>query len=319
MSENQSDRPNWLDESLDNIKQIRENIDPIRQEGRREIRRGLEKLRKTNELTQELSYVEQTLGQDSISSGLWDDEIVTASGIHLAKTLNRYAESTNHLRGLVSRGSAFGGERHEEFMRAYTNTSIQSGTAAYLSAGIERRFETVESEYQPLLTIKPPERLASREKLLNKLRKQLSKYESKFVSMLDGSESALEQDGPDHLSQASHSMRDLFQQLIESLAPTKAVKMQPWYEPVAGPPGGVSRRQRLRYMLYGSGIGIDSEILEELDETANEAKDALDLAIARAHDHDPNLSLEEVKLAIDLARFSLSEVLKIYEGHRTEK
>jgi hypothetical protein len=110
-------------------------------------------------------------------------------------------------------------------------------------------------------------------------------------------------------------MRDLFQKLIEYLAPTKVVKLQPWYEPVNDAPGKVSRRQRLKYMMYRSGEGFESN-LQQMDKTANDAKEALDLAINRAHDHDPNLTPEEVKHSIDFARLMLNEVINFHEKHQ---
>ena len=75
---------------------------------------------------------------------------------------------------------------------------------------------------------------------------------------------------------------------------------------------------RLRYMLYGTGIDLDEDELRRLDEAAEQAKIALDVSIARAHDHDPQLTKDEVELAIDHARFSLLEVLKRYSQRRTE-
>jgi hypothetical protein len=134
--------------------------------------------------------------------------------------------------------------------------------------------------------------------------------------MLRGSEEALHNEGTDHLSHAAHSMRDLFQQLIEHLAPSEAVKAQSWFVATPGAPGGVSRMSRLRYMLYGTGENLDEEELRQLDDAAERAKIALDVSIARAHDHDPQLTGAEVELAIEHARFSLLEVLRRYAQRR---
>ena len=134
--------------------------------------------------------------------------------------------------------------------------------------------------------------------------------------MLEGSETALGIDTPDSQSQAAHSMRDCFQQLLEQLAPSKVVESQPWFKPTDGAPGGISRRSRLRYMLYGSGENVDDRTIQQLDELSDIAKNSLDLCIARAHDHDPSLTKEEVLLVIDQARNALLHVLKLYNSFR---
>jgi hypothetical protein len=133
--------------------------------------------------------------------------------------------------------------------------------------------------------------------------------------MLLGSEEALQQmEVYDHSSHAAHLTRDLFQQLVEHLAPSKAVEQQPWFEPTPEAPGWVSRRSRLRYILYGSGALFDEEGTKLLDESADSAKVALDLCIARAYNHHPELEKSEVQLAIDQVRFALLEVLKKYRA-----
>jgi hypothetical protein len=129
--------------------------------------------------------------------------------------------------------------------------------------------------------------------------------------MIRGSEEALARDHPDALSQAAYSMRDCFQQLIEHLAPSEAVKVQPWFQPVSGPPDGVSRRQRLRF-IYRSGDSVDERTLTSLDNLADSAVNSLDLCIARAHQHDPELTREEVRLSIDQGRHALIRVLKLH-------
>jgi hypothetical protein len=68
--------------------------------------------------------------------------------------------------------------------------------------------------------------------------------------------------------------------------------------------------------LYGSKIGIDDKEIDQRDLLADKAKTALDLIIKRAHDHDPNLTNEQVRVAIDHARYQLNAVLRIYLGRR---
>ena len=196
-----------------------------------------------------------------------------------------------------------------------SHTGTTAGSALYLSAQIERRFESQVSNYTLVMNTVSPEAVGSRDETFRRLGEILRSFDPKYINMLEGSEEALQKDGPDHLSQAAHSMRDLFQQIIEDLAPSEAVKQQPWFEPTPGSPTGVSRRSRLRHILYGSGAYFDEADIRQLDEAATTAKTALDLCIARAHDHDPELRTIEVELAIDHARFALLQVLKRYVGN----
>ena len=137
--------------------------------------------------------------------------------------------------------------------------------------------------------------------------------------MLEGSEAALLTNTPDSQSQAAHSIRDCFQQLLEDLAPTKVVESLPWFESTEGAPGGISRRSRLRYMLYGSGENIDDGTIQKLDEVSDIAKNSLDLCIARAHERDPSLTKEEVILVVDQARNALIDVLRLYNSFRSSR
>ena len=175
----------------------------------------------------------------------------------------------------------------------------------YMGAQIERRLEAITPTYKPQLDVSQPEQTGSRQQVYNELAEILQPLDPKYLYMLKGSEEALHRSGADNLSQAAHSMRDLFQQIIEDLAPTNVVKQQPWFKPTPSAPREVSRMSRLRYILYGAGTGFDEREIGQLDEAATSAKNALDLSMARAHDHDPELTSAEVELAIDHSRFSL--------------
>lgn len=242
-----------------------------------------------------------------------------ASGNHLAGILENLDSRTSLLASYAVASAVTQEEQHGLFVRAVPSTESSSGSTVYIGAAVESRIHAIQPEYRPFYIDSPPERLSSREKLFEELKENLEDYDAKFVNMLEGSEAALNSGSPDHLSQTAHSMRDLFQQLLEYLAPSEVVKAQPWFESTEGAPGGVSRRARLRHLLYGSGEAIDDAVIEQLDITAYAAKQSLDLCIARAHEHDPSLTDDEGKLAIDQARFSLSKVLELFRVYREDK
>lgn len=317
MSDKDEQNPAWVISTRNDITKAKDHWEAIRAAGQAEIKRGLEVTKIANQRLQELSYLEQTFCQ-KLPPHVWNDKIISSTGTHLAGTISSYEQSGNRIATTYSGAAQYQQFQHQQFLNSANNIILTSGSVVYMSAEIERRIEAINQGYRLVFEAMKPEQISSRQAILDELRQYLNAYDPKYVHMLAGSEEALHSQGVDHLSQAAHSMRDMFQQLIEQIAPSEAVKSQPWFVSTPGAPGGVSRMSRLRYMLYGTGIDLDEDELRRLDEAAEQAKIALDVSIARAHDHDPQLTKDEVELAIDHARFSLLEILKRYSQRRTE-
>jgi hypothetical protein len=266
-------------------------------------------------LQKEADYLAQILSQTHTPT-VWNDEIVTISGVQLNNRLGSFDEQMSDILGYTVMAGEAGIDLHTQFISAVSDTDSTSGSAVYLGAGIERRLQVIEPTYEPILVNFELERLTSHDTLFQNLKSVIQPHGEKYIDMLNGSEAALELTNPDSLSQAAHSMRDCFQQLLEQLALSKVVKSQPWFAPTEGAPGQISRRSRLCYILYGSGENIGDKALQHFDELVDIAKNSLDLCIARAHGHDPSLTKEEVLLAIDQARNALLQVLRVYQRHR---
>jgi len=303
--------PKWVLESQEHLNSINPKIEAIKKEAQAEIKRGLEKAQKADSLQQESEYLFRILSQNH-DSQYWNDEIITISGTWLANRIESLDTELDIILGYAADAGGIDENYHRQFLSAVSSTDSTAGSAIYLGAGIEKRFLSIEPTYKPVLTDFEPKRLTSREELFEELKSVLDTLGKEFVVMLQGSEIALGLTNPDSLSQAAHSMRDCFQQLLEQLAPSKVVESQPWYKATPGAPGGISRRSRLRYMLYGSGENVDEQAIKQLDVLTDIAKNSLDLCIARAHDHDQSLTREEVLLAIDQGRNALLHVLKQY-------
>ena len=310
-----SELPKWVKDSQEQLKNITPKIESIKKHGQAEIRRGLEKVNEADKLQNESDYLGRVLKQPH-ESEYWDDEIINLSGVQLASSLSFLNQNVNRMANLADESGNIGDVEHSRFVFALPTTDGSSGTAIYLGASIESRFQSIEPEYKAILAKSELSRLTSRDALFQELKSALAAFGEGFTTTLDGSEAALGTNTPDSLHQASHSMRDCFQQLIEYLAPSKVVKSQPWFEPTDGAPGGVSRRSRLKYMLYGTGENVDESTLQQLDVLSEIAKESLDLCMARAHGHDPTLAKNEVILAIDQARNNLLNVLKLYNRFR---
>ena len=136
--------------------------------------------------------------------------------------------------------------------------------------------------------------------------------------MVQGSEETLFSGAKDSLSQAAHSMRDCFEKVIRELAPSECVKVQPWFLPTPEASDEVSRRSRLRYMLYGSGENIDQLFVKRLDDLAGFALNSLNICIGSAHNHELNATQDQTRLVIDNARYELLIILEAYNS-RIEK
>lgn len=307
--------PEWLLSTRNHIPKAKQHWEAIRAEGLAEIKRGLEVTKIASRRLQELDYLEQTFSQE-LPASIRRDRVIHPTGVSLAGTVGHYEQVGGRIATFYSNTGQSRQHHHAQFWSAVNSITPTAGTIVYMGAEIEKRIESLAPNYQPVFEVIKPAQISSRLKTFNKLGQILDAYDPKYVHMLKGSEEALYHEGTDHLSQAAHSMRDLFQQLIEHLAPSEVVKSQLWFVATSGAPGGVSRMSRLRYMLYGGGENLNEEELHQLDEAAERAKAALDVSIVRAHDHDPQLTRAEVELAIDHARFSLLEVLRRYTQRR---
>jgi hypothetical protein len=304
--------PEWVIASQDRLEKLTPKIQKIKQEGQDEARRGLEKVEIANEIEVEIDYLGRVLTQPH-EPELWNDEIVAVSGVRLADRIEALDGEVDQLLGISVEGAKLEKDAHLRFVFSHGDTGTTAGTALYLGAGIERRLLALEPAYTPVMGNHYPPRLGMRDELLRELKDLVTELGAEFVQMLDGSEAALSSSTADALSQAAHSMRDCFQQILERLAPSKVVEAQPWFKATEGAPGGISRRARIRYVLYGSGEGSDEDVIQKLDQLADIAKDTLDICIARAHEHDPSLTVDEVRLAIDQGRHALRRVLILYK------
>jgi hypothetical protein len=240
MTENK-DLPKWVVDSQEHLESIAPKIDALKKEGQAETKRGFEKVKAATNLQIEVDYLAQVLSQEH-DSNIWIDEIVTVSGDRLANRIVSLDENLDRILGYTKEGGKIGEEYHSRLLFDVSNTSSSSGTAIYLGASIERRFQAIDPSYVTVLANQEPNRLSSRDTLFQDLKSTLEVFGKDYVTMFEGSETALEIGTPDSQSQAAHSMRDCFQQLLEKLAPSKVVESQPWFQLTEGAPGGISRR-----------------------------------------------------------------------------
>ena len=303
----------WIDESLEYIDQAVPTIESIKRSGLSEAKRGLEKVNKAEQLLIYMNYVRRILSAHQ-KTNVWSDPIITASLVDLSHQLLNFNNDLNDIAFGISNSDSYGREYHSRFIGTDGSTDSTGGTIAYLGANIELRIKSNDPYYEPVILDEEPDILPSRTDVLADLVSLLKPYNEKYIAMVEGSEESLFSGETDSLSQAAHSMRDCFEQLIRELAPTNVVKNQPWFEPTPEAPGDVSRRSRLRYILYGSGVSYDQPIVDRFDDLADIAKKSLDICIGTAHSHELMLSQESAQLAIDQARYNLFTILKLYNA-----
>ena len=311
MKEKNDKFPQWLIITREKIKEAKGDWEGIRREGQADVRRGLEKERIANKRIEELGYIDHILGQD-LPTRMWEDQVINITGGFLNTAANSVAQHSREAYTLVKGMGEIREEEQNTFFTLTDSTSAVSGTMCFFGAEMEKRMEAISSEYKPTFVYERTNIDEDGKDIYGELKNILENYDKKFVVMLDGSEDAIKTGGIDRLSHAAHSMRDLFEQILKFLAPSQVVEKQPWFQPTPGTPDGVSRRSRIKYLLYGSGTTYDEAAIKQMDEASGYAKDALDLVISRAHAHDPQLTEYEIKLVIHHSRFALYKILKQY-------
>ncbi|MBI3053953.1 MAG: hypothetical protein HYY77_07920 [Betaproteobacteria bacterium] len=92
-------------------------------------------------------------------------------------------------------------------------------------------------------------RLALQRRALDALDEKLQAIDPHLVTIREGAWSAVTSSEPDALRQAAHSGRELIDQVLKQAAPDQRVKQQSWYSPDSSSKSGVTRKQRLRYIM----------------------------------------------------------------------
>ena len=207
---------------------------------------------------------------------------------------------------------------HDQYLISTVDNSLFAcDTSLMNTLDIARRYSTTDTlkldENEELRELG----LKTHDEIFEELLDLLEGYNKKYTKMLIGSEEALKSEHEDSKCQATHSMRDLFQQFLEENAPNIILKDLAWFEETKGAPGGVSRRSRLKYFIYGNCKNINERILGNLDQIVNDAKTTLDIAQEYAHNHSIDIDLDTAKSIIDKIRSSRIEAINLHTEYFT--
>ena len=305
------------EEIIGKINQAIDKTNLLKKSGLSDINRGLDKIQTTNEMLPGLYYLQGVFNGD-YDPLVWKDTVITGSLPGLNNQLSYVNDDLDGFVNLTLSADEHVNEAQNYFIEKVSSTDYTAGTAISLGVNIENRIQAINPSYEPKYYTQNPDIFSSREQILDDLISILQPYNEEFVLMVKGSESALLSDDPDTFSQSAHSMRECYENVLKYLAPSEVVKAQPWFKPTPGALEKVSRRSRIKYMLYGSGEYSDEVEISRLDDEAGIAKDTLDVCIKRAHLHDPSLTRNEIIANVDLGRRSLLRILTLYKQYHNK-
>jgi RNA-directed DNA polymerase len=95
-------------------------------------------------------------------------------------------------------------------------------------------------------------------------------------------------DSPDRIAQATHSMREVLNQLLEKLAPDEQVIKAPWYAVQTKGPK-VTRKMRVRYILSDESQPASKSTVNFIDSLANTTDEMYGQLSKEAHKHGENI------------------------------
>lgn len=150
-----------------------------------------------------------------------------------------------------------------------------ASTAAVLDSDVEVRLGAPETHFNfPVL-----DRTAVWQEMDDRLR---NLGLSELVEKRKGAWETFRRAGTDANSQACYSMRDVLTELLDEYAPVEEVKKADWWEPDETRTHDVSKRQKIRYFVWGAEEPPDPD-LEEATEVVEAALRAHNRVVEAAH------------------------------------
>jgi hypothetical protein len=150
---------------------------------------------------------------------------------------------------------------------------------------------------------------ALRRGALDSLDEALRTISPHLVEAREGAWAAVASNRPDAARQAAHSARELIEQTLKEGAPDDTVRSASWFRPDGTSKSGVTRRQRLRYLMEKHrGETSDTDLTES--EAAAELVFACDARLqSLSHARTPVSDLDDVRGTLQVAEAALRRVL----------
>jgi hypothetical protein len=129
------------------------------------------------------------------------------------------------------------------------------------------------------------------QKIQAEIDEKLNKIDPKYIQRRQGAWTTFNSVSSDKKSQAAHSMRDIFRDLLLLWAPNKLVEQVGWWKKLGK--DSVSHNDRIRFLLYGEKEIEDKTELESILKEVKSIDDNLSLLQGTAHGSDQEIQLVE--------------------------
>lgn len=302
--------PTWYKNSKEKIPEIHDSLTEINNSGISDIQRGLAKIRYVETVENDYMYLSSFFSNYSGEQHN-EDEIVSSLGSILGGTIINLANETSRMRKVSSADWNNGeiDQLHVQSMQA--STDISSASAVYITYSIEERIKSLDTSYEPIAKVFPPERLSNHEEILSTLKAKLLRFGKKNLTLLESSEESLLRNTLGDNIASAHSMRECFNNILNILAPEKIVKIQPWFLVEYAKARGVPRIAQLMYIARNSKKKFVKEDLQIMESEMTNAKFVMETCVKIAHGHFPEGGLDTVRSSIDLLRYYLLTILNL--------
>lgn len=151
-------------------------------------------------------------------------------------------------------------------------------------------------------------REALKRQQLDALDEALNGISPGLVEIRAGAWSAVKSGRPDALRQAAHSGRELIDQTLKEGAPYDEIKARDWYVPAKNSTSGITRKQRLRFLMERRRSTVSDSELEVAERACALVIATDDRLKAIAHSRD-SVATADVQDALVAAEIALRRVL----------
>lgn len=149
-----------------------------------------------------------------------------------------------------------------------TTTTSASATSNFMAITIDIiQYNNPTIDFYKNYDLKKPPR---KKKIQEELDFYLTKINPNLPTRRKGAWETFHSPGSDQLSQAAHTMRDIFAKIITEFASNDTVEKAKWWQPDIDAKDRVSLRQRIRFLIYGEEEATNKEELESMMQKVKE-------------------------------------------------
>lgn len=260
-------------------KSLKDNYEKIEKEGHRLQEQGTMIVKKAVSGKKQAEFLEEELPKY---------EKIAEQYPELSKRLNddyRFIDlSIRNTNGVVSNLNS--AVKIIEPVYHMLSTSVStSGTAISAAISGVYRIEATHPEinFKEKYSLKDPS-VFFKSSDTEELSKILNGFDSELESMRKGAWDVFYSNSESRLVQASHSMRDILRRFISKFATNDQVKRADWYKHEPDTNDGVSLKQRIRMLIYGTTkLDVDEEELKIIESQIIQFKDDYKYLSSSAH------------------------------------